>query len=306
MRPDWLSVPAAPREARPVHGRTGDAGGQRGQSQPRVVGPKTAMKTRILIVSVDSCRDACRDVCWEACLGACPDAWGDQGFNDGFDIGAGELTAAEPRPQYLLLHGHQVEWDADPDRRVSVDIERVRLRGPVPSRSRAITPALDDAFNFAVNPQRLRWYTADRGSCCGRTRMDKHPLDLALSAGRHAAERAKLAGIGHLLGWAPRLDARASSASPDPGRRVLSDDLCVDPYEHLRCAGHPEMAALVGLAIAGAQMGLSVHLPDPVGQVAARTALRLNPGIVAWLDFSRAEQPARTGGLIRILATADP
>lgn len=285
LRPDWLSVPAAQHDCASAPGCVGDVGDQHRQSRSRVAVPQPALKSRILLVSVDACRD--------------------EGVDAGLEMGAGRLTAAEPCPPCSLLHCHRAEPTAQPDRRVAADVERVWLRGPAPSRSSTITAAMNPSITTTVNPALCRWPKDDPGTCCCSPRMDKHRLDLTLSAGRHAAERAKLAGIGHLLASAPRLDAGVPLVSPDHGCRVMNDGFCVDPYSQLRCAGHPEIAALVGVAIAGAQMGLSVHLPGPLGEVVARAALRLNPGIRGWLDVSRAEPSARPRP-IRILATADP
>jgi nicotinate-nucleotide--dimethylbenzimidazole phosphoribosyltransferase len=57
-----------------------------------------------------------------------------------------------------------------------------------------------------------------------------------------------------------------------------------DPYDILGCPRLPEIAALVGVAIAGAQMGVPICLPGTLGELVARAALRLNPGVDAWFD----------------------
>ncbi len=102
-------------------------------------------------------------------------------------------------------------------------------------------------------------------------RLDKHRLDIALSLGRHAAERARLAGARHLIGLSNGMTERLAAPTPS------------DPYEHLRALGQAEIAALVGAAIACAQIGLQVSLPDRLGGLATAMALRLNPSIRDWL-----------------------
>jgi nicotinate-nucleotide--dimethylbenzimidazole phosphoribosyltransferase len=128
--------------------------------------------------------------------------------------------------------------------------------------------------------------------------MDKHRLDLALSAGRHAAERAKLAGVERLVGFAPLLDSETGRDLPGRagfGKAAASIPHCCvwslrtdvsrrDPYAVLSCPGLPEIAALVGVAIAGAQMGVSICLPGPAGEVVSHLAVLLNHGVSAWLD----------------------
>lgn len=112
-------------------------------------------------------------------------------------------------------------------------------------------------------------------------RLDKHRLDIALSLGRHAAERARLAGARHLIVLASGMTERLAAPTPP------------DPYEQLRAFGQVEIAALVGTAIACAQIGLQVSLPDRLGGLAAATALRLNPSIRDWL-MGDGGQPSRS------------
>jgi nicotinate-nucleotide--dimethylbenzimidazole phosphoribosyltransferase len=129
-------------------------------------------------------------------------------------------------------------------------------------------------------------------------RLDKHDLDVALSAGRHAAERAKLAGVERLIAMAPSvclagerpppttgLDARCRAVQlPCFDRCCPKVSACFDPYDALCCLGGPEIAALAGIAIAAAQMGIPFCLPGSAGSFAAEAAVGLNPGVRAWLD----------------------
>ncbi len=129
-------------------------------------------------------------------------------------------------------------------------------------------------------------------------RLDKHRLDIALSIGRHAAERARLAGARHLIGVATGMAER--SAAPIPS----------DPYERLRTDGRVEIAALVGAAIACAQIGLQVSLPDRIGGLAAAMAIRLNPSIGDWLvddcDRTSLSTIARPSGIARVAGDSAP
>jgi nicotinate-nucleotide--dimethylbenzimidazole phosphoribosyltransferase len=135
--------------------------------------------------------------------------------------------------------------------------------------------------------------------------LDKHGLDVALSAGRHAAERAKLAGVGRLIAMAPSLCPAAAWQLPitaaDGGHTVrqlpcpdwslYNAIACFDFYDALLCRGRSEIAALVGIAIAAAQMGIPFCLPDSAGGVAVEAAVGLNPGVRAWLESMLAERP---------------
>jgi nicotinate-nucleotide--dimethylbenzimidazole phosphoribosyltransferase len=141
-----------------------------------------------------------------------------------------------------------------------------------------------------------RWIRGEDVPCGSSGRLDKHRLDVALSAGRHAAERAKLAGVRHLIGVAPSVRSaigrHAACEMPCLGRNRPGGNAGSDPYDALGCRGLPEVAALVGVAIAAAQMGIPLCLPDPAGGVATDLAVRLNPGVRAWLDAIPAAMPA--------------
>lgn len=158
--------------------------------------------------------------------------------------------------------------------------------------------------------------------------MDDHQLDLALSAGRHAVERAKLDGVA--LIWAQGGGAGANTTNQAWGQRFrqmrdtpLPDDsvsnlafskgwsgYCQrfeplsnaaskatdavlilkrhasglsDPYEALRCLGGFEHAALVGSALASAQLGLRWVADGESAEIAMLLAHCLNPSVKPWL-----------------------
>ncbi len=163
-------------------------------------------------------------------------------------------------------------------------------------------------------------YLTGPGSTAARTDprhctpLDIHRLDLALSAGRHAVERAKLAGIGLVtarglgsggldsaLALACAMsgaDTQASWASV-AADRLDGEDLpdlesvratlmhhaghLDDPYEALRRLGEMELAALVGTCLACAQLGVSFRPLGYPAEVAALAARRLHPGIGPWI-----------------------
>jgi nicotinate-nucleotide--dimethylbenzimidazole phosphoribosyltransferase len=143
--------------------------------------------------------------------------------------------------------------------------------------------------------------------------MSEQQLALALAAGRHAAERAKLAGaelfIGGemgianttaatalacvLLSHAPQelvgpgagLDARGIAHKARTIQRALdlhNAHLAV-PLEALRRVGGFEIAALTGGYIACAQIGLPVLVDGFIASSAALVAARLRPSIEDWL-----------------------
>lgn len=106
--------------------------------------------------------------------------------------------------------------------------------------------------------------------------LDTHRLDVALSAGRHAVERARLAGCVRVIGvgqCAPMSLMRALQAGKDP-------------YDALRRWGEFEIAALTGMAIAGAQIGVQVRLHGRAARPAALAATALHPDLGNWLSIS--------------------
>ncbi|GAB0150086.1 hypothetical protein McPS_28260 [Marichromatium sp. PS1] len=102
---------------------------------------------------------------------------------------------------------------------------------------------------------------------CGAV-LSVHRLDVLLSIGRHAAERARLAGVARLRGEGPLLRV----AIPPLG----------DPYPWLARHGDPVLVALVGLCVAAGQIGLRATVDPAV----ARAARALHPGVAPWLDHA--------------------
>jgi nicotinate-nucleotide--dimethylbenzimidazole phosphoribosyltransferase len=148
--------------------------------------------------------------------------------------------------------------------------------------------------------------------------MNEHQLALAFHAGRHAAERAKLAGaqlfiggemgIGNstaatalacaLLDIAPEqlagpgtgLDAAGVQRKIDVIRRALQlhNGHMLSPLEALRRVGGFEIAALAGSYLACAHMGVPVLVDGFIASSAALAAARMHAGVKEWLLFSHA------------------
>ncbi len=148
--------------------------------------------------------------------------------------------------------------------------------------------------------------------------MDEHQCVRALAAGRHAAERARLAGaelfIGGEMGIGNTTSAAALAcallaasaeglAGPGTGldaegvahkRSVIERALArhrahlADPREALRRLGGFEIAALAGAYIASAQMGLPVLVDGFISSAAALAAEQLRPGVTDWLILTHA------------------
>lgn len=158
--------------------------------------------------------------------------------------------------------------------------------------------------------------------------MSEHQLAQALDAGRHAAERAKLAdvqlfiggemGIGNttaatalacaLLGATPSLlagpgtglDANGVARKAEVIRRALAlhQHRLSDPLEALRRLGGFEIAALAGAYIACAHMGLPVLVDGFIATAAALVAARRCGGADAWFIYSHASAEP---GHVRVL-----
>ena len=148
--------------------------------------------------------------------------------------------------------------------------------------------------------------------------MSEHQLACALAAGRHAAERARLAStqlfIGGEMGIANTTAATALACAllglvPDrlvgPGTgldaagvarksKVIQRALDLhnahlgSPIAALCRVGGFEIAALAGAYIACAQMGIPVLVDGFISSSAALAAVRLRPGAENWLLFSHA------------------
>lgn len=148
--------------------------------------------------------------------------------------------------------------------------------------------------------------------------MSGHQLARALHTGRHAVERARLAGaqlfIGgdmgiantsaatalacalldlppeQLAGPGTGLDARGVAHKAAVIRRALDlhGDQLAAPLEALRRVGGFEIAALAGAYIACAQIGLPVLVDGFIAGSAALAAFRLHPGVNDWLLYAHA------------------
>lgn len=148
--------------------------------------------------------------------------------------------------------------------------------------------------------------------------MTAHQLGCALGAGRHAAERAQLAGtqlfIGGEMGIANTSAATALAcvllnetpaiiAGPGTGldsagvaHKVNVIQRALDlhkahsssPLEALRRVGGFEIAALAGAYIACAKMGMPVLVDGFISTSAALVATRLCTGVEDWLLYSHA------------------
>lgn len=193
--------------------------------------------------------------------------------------GAGRVRVALPNLPVVARRLNDLEDDAN------LKIEILRLR------------ACSEVCSDSLAPD-CRWIRGEDPPCRMARPLDKHRLDIALSAGRHAAERAKLAGVAHLIGVAPSVHpatewwlGTTDASAPDAAHELPGLDgylpepsVCFNPYDALGDLGSPEIAALVGVAVAAAQMGIPFCLPDPAGGIAVDAAVGLNPGVRAWLD----------------------
>jgi len=157
--------------------------------------------------------------------------------------------------------------------------------------------------------------------------MTYHQLDRALSVGRQAVERAKLdrvhcialqgagagaattnqvwlsvlgkdtgAGVPALLNGAdPRLGRRRAGASTCQAILARHARVLHQPYPALRHLGGLEHAALVGAALAAAQLGLPVLGMGPSASIGVSLAVRLNASIAPWVriatDDARVDRP---------------
>ena len=132
--------------------------------------------------------------------------------------------------------------------------------------------------------------------------MDRHRLDVALSVGRHAAERAKLAGYRRLV----LVDlSNGPSVAVADGRLDWNADLLSDStwmaghcaYGTLLRLGRFETAALAGALIASAQMGMRIA-PRGSGAVgAARLAVALNRRVGDWLAAPKGRRAGHPGAV---------
>ena len=148
--------------------------------------------------------------------------------------------------------------------------------------------------------------------------MTQHQAACALGAGRHAAERARLAGaqlfIGGEMGIGNTTAATALACAlldvkpqllAGPGTGLTPDKVAhkaqvvqraldvhlhhiASPFDALCRLGGFEIAALSGAYLACAHMGLPVLVDGFISTAAALVAVRVQPGVTPWLLFSHA------------------
>ncbi|MBV5309805.1 hypothetical protein [Chromatium okenii] len=96
---------------------------------------------------------------------------------------------------------------------------------------------------------------------------DKHGIDVALSVGRHAVERAKLAQRNILI---------TGTFSNSTIKKPLAHGDCFsgDVYHQLH-HGNFELAALVGMTIASAQLGIAIRIHGTSAALVRDIAIQL-------------------------------
>jgi len=117
----------------------------------------------------------------------------------------------------------------------------------------------------------------DRRGCPA---MSIHQVDVALSAGRQAVERARLQQTALLVAQAVGNEC----LTPTLGQRLAGDS---SPYQTLRHHGGLEHAALTGAALAAAQLGLPLILAGPAARIAADLAIAINARAADWVLYAR-------------------
>lgn len=219
-----------------------------------------------------------------------------------------------------------VVFVADPDTAIHV---RAHLHGSTSVRARhgLSVEGLRGVYDYPL----LRAEVIDAGmlarsgpdraaSVSGQSRSDntakpwmcRHRIDVALSRGRHSAERAKLAGHGRLIcAGLDIIDAICEPRSTGTTDRIASQRGRVQldaptawtqgaqrnrqaAYTALLEQGNFAVAAMVGAIIACAQMGITVHTHGATGALAATFAKRLRPDALEWLDCRDTHAEAQT------------
>ena len=156
-------------------------------------------------------------------------------------------------------------------------------------------PLLAERYRQAARGDVECWMSVVRGeiidpSCCMPfVPLDRHRLDVALSMGRHAVERATLAGCQVLL---------CRGMTDDSGHDIWPPLAAASrhaAYARLHQRARFEIAVLSGALVAGAQMGLQMFSSGLQARRASEIALALNPGVGNWLSDSRRtmRQPLR-------------
>lgn len=123
-------------------------------------------------------------------------------------------------------------------------------------------------------PGQLETEVLNAGSSAGAM-LSVHECDLALSLGRHAVERACLAGIDELMSWVPAVHPRPEA----------------DPYRWLRHCGDLRLVALAGLCLAATQLGVRLQLCGPGALLLSEQLICLHPGVQHWCCTLPIEPP---------------
>jgi len=110
--------------------------------------------------------------------------------------------------------------------------------------------------------------------------MSIHQVDVALSAGRQAVERARLHQTALLVAQAVGSDCRTLTLGQQLARHPSA-------YQTLRHHGGLEHAALTGAALAAAQLGLPLILAGPAARIAAGLAIAINARAADWVLYAR-------------------
>jgi NaMN:DMB phosphoribosyltransferase len=213
----------------------------------------------------------------------------------------GQKQKQEPEQEQRQEQGQEREWAWEQGQ---VGLEGARLLTAVGGMSGSVLDLGRDhrcALDQPAQHVDLGPGTADSRFAAA---MDSHQLDLALSAGRQAVERAKLDGISRLWAQGAGLGAELTnqawwrllstgqwaSGPASIGSRSMARhaDQRVDAYQALRCMGGFEHAALVGSALAAAQLGLRWRPIGETAVIAMLLARSLNPSVQPWLQADAA------------------
>lgn len=158
-------------------------------------------------------------------------------------------------------------------------------------------------------------YGGDRVDVSCRETAGRHWVDVALSMGRHAAERAKLAGCRQLGCAAPRsladcvegglswrrTEGRRQSLVRSKTAPLFGHGDCQKVYDWIFAGESFERAAMVGAMVACAQMGLEAVVCDAQARVAAIAAGCLCLGAAPWLkDAAAAAGPRQEAAASRV------
>lgn len=237
LRPDWLFVPAAIEPVAPLFADPG-------LDAPAAVGASASGMAR-------TCEGT-----GSALAASCP--------RDVRVVAFRSDDPADLNRRLSLALATRAPWSFEPRRRLDCDVDLLNLT--LPAHLHAVRKLPDGCVPLIAAESRRR-----------RVEMDKHGLDVALSIGRHAAERARLAGKRFVVG------VGISSSSADASDKAGRHGRLIDPYEALLILGSAELAVLVGLVVASAQMGLRAILVGQDAPLVTVLAIRLHPGVENWL-----------------------